>query len=377
MRAGYWADVVEAVEFVRGLRVARFQHLYDMSERERAGDEVLRHATAWLLSNRRRDESITPPTRYRAERYDYEKQAWIGTDGRWLSCSHPQEMFCQCYGRAHAGELAGLPVQADIALPSPTCAEVSEARVAQESADDKLAGSVAVLCPACGKQIAPEDWDKPCPGMYWYGRHAVTTLTPQAVWKEQWEVQAHDTVLSKQAVAARWQGIREQIAALEPTPATLEERLNQRMQQLGAAVEHAVPTLSSPTINEWPEHERRGYDTYQRELAALEWTLEQERQGRYGAQPSLPPKPQLDEAELAQTWGEWIETTRAETCTRCGLAESEHGGLDGWCPDVDDESGFSTRWHFEQAWDEEVDEIYAAEELERAERAEDERRSDR
>ena len=43
---------------------------------------------------------------HKAEHYDYEKQAWIGTDGRYLSCAHPADMNCKCYGRLHYGELA-------------------------------------------------------------------------------------------------------------------------------------------------------------------------------------------------------------------------------------------------------------------------------
>lgn len=49
--------------------------------------------------------SRTSRVTYTAERYDYEKQAWIGADGRYLSCAHPREMNCQCYGRLHYGEL--------------------------------------------------------------------------------------------------------------------------------------------------------------------------------------------------------------------------------------------------------------------------------
>jgi hypothetical protein len=41
---------------------------------------------------------------YQAERYDYENQAWIGTDGRYLPCGH--SIPCTCYGKTHAGELA-------------------------------------------------------------------------------------------------------------------------------------------------------------------------------------------------------------------------------------------------------------------------------
>jgi len=44
--------------------------------------------------------------RYTAEHYDYEKQTWIGADGRYLCCAHPREMNCKCYGRLHYGELA-------------------------------------------------------------------------------------------------------------------------------------------------------------------------------------------------------------------------------------------------------------------------------
>ena len=40
------------------------------------------------------------------EHYDYTHQAWVGTDGRYLSCAHPSTMHCTCYGKMHAGELA-------------------------------------------------------------------------------------------------------------------------------------------------------------------------------------------------------------------------------------------------------------------------------
>lgn len=46
---------------------------------------------------------------YRAEHYDYTRQAWVGTDGRYLSCAHPAKMNCTCYGRLHYGELAENP----------------------------------------------------------------------------------------------------------------------------------------------------------------------------------------------------------------------------------------------------------------------------
>ncbi len=35
--------------------------------------------------------------------YDYENQAWV-QDGKYVSCAHPAEMGCRCYGRLHAGE---------------------------------------------------------------------------------------------------------------------------------------------------------------------------------------------------------------------------------------------------------------------------------
>jgi hypothetical protein len=43
---------------------------------------------------------------FTAEHYDYERQAWIGADGRYLSCAHPAAMNCNCYGRLHYGEVA-------------------------------------------------------------------------------------------------------------------------------------------------------------------------------------------------------------------------------------------------------------------------------
>ena len=35
--------------------------------------------------------------------YDYENQAWL-VNGRYVSCSHPAAMDCQCYGKVHTGE---------------------------------------------------------------------------------------------------------------------------------------------------------------------------------------------------------------------------------------------------------------------------------
>lgn len=37
--------------------------------------------------------------------YDYEHQAWV-EDGRYVRCGHPEDMGCQCYGKAHEGEPA-------------------------------------------------------------------------------------------------------------------------------------------------------------------------------------------------------------------------------------------------------------------------------
>jgi hypothetical protein len=48
------------------------------------------------------------------EHFDYEKQAWVGADGRYLRCGHPAAINCQCYGRVHQGELA--PAKQDSGL---------------------------------------------------------------------------------------------------------------------------------------------------------------------------------------------------------------------------------------------------------------------
>lgn len=37
------------------------------------------------------------------EGYDYRNQAWV-VDGRYVACSHPASMKCNCYGTVHAGE---------------------------------------------------------------------------------------------------------------------------------------------------------------------------------------------------------------------------------------------------------------------------------
>lgn len=50
--------------------------------------------------------SAPTEVKYAAEHYDYEHQAWVGADGRWLCCAHPRNMNCRCYGRLHYGEFA-------------------------------------------------------------------------------------------------------------------------------------------------------------------------------------------------------------------------------------------------------------------------------
>ena len=42
---------------------------------------------------------------FKTEHYDYEHQAWVGADGRYLCCAHPAVMNCKCYGKLHCGEL--------------------------------------------------------------------------------------------------------------------------------------------------------------------------------------------------------------------------------------------------------------------------------
>ena len=37
--------------------------------------------------------------------YDYTHQAWV-VNGKYQDCGHPESMNCDCYGRAHAGEVA-------------------------------------------------------------------------------------------------------------------------------------------------------------------------------------------------------------------------------------------------------------------------------
>lgn len=37
--------------------------------------------------------------------YDYDKQAWV-KNGRYVSCNHPKEMDCTCYGKVNAGKEA-------------------------------------------------------------------------------------------------------------------------------------------------------------------------------------------------------------------------------------------------------------------------------
>jgi hypothetical protein len=75
-------------------------------------------------------------TTHKSERFDYTNQAWIGADGRYLSCAHPAAMFCRCYGKLHAGELADFTdacsIHADHSSPE-TAAKCEELRAAAES----------------------------------------------------------------------------------------------------------------------------------------------------------------------------------------------------------------------------------------------------
>jgi hypothetical protein len=104
------------------------------------------------------------------------------------------------------------------------------------------------------------------------------------------------------------------------------------------------PCARVPTINEWPEHERRGYDAYARELAHVEWVLEQERKGVYGqVRPAQPVQCVLTEEALRKSWPEWL--AQADEQER-------------------------------QAWEAETDEIYAAEQLARDAALRDEEVSD-
>ena len=59
-------------------------------------------------------DKMTDRKLFTTEHYDYEHQAWVGTDGRYLSCAHLPEHNCACYGRIHAGELAKTAVYVDV-----------------------------------------------------------------------------------------------------------------------------------------------------------------------------------------------------------------------------------------------------------------------
>jgi len=39
--------------------------------------------------------------------FDYVNQAWT-VDGKYIACSHPESMHCNCYGTMHAGKVAPL-----------------------------------------------------------------------------------------------------------------------------------------------------------------------------------------------------------------------------------------------------------------------------
>ena len=48
--------------------------------------------------------------------YDYANQTWI-KNGRFISCDHPENMNCQCYGKLHYGELVTSPKNNLIPIP--------------------------------------------------------------------------------------------------------------------------------------------------------------------------------------------------------------------------------------------------------------------
>ena len=39
--------------------------------------------------------------------YDYKNQAWV-VNGRYMTCGHPGQMNCRCFGRVHAGEIPAI-----------------------------------------------------------------------------------------------------------------------------------------------------------------------------------------------------------------------------------------------------------------------------
>ena len=51
-------------------------------------------------------------TKEQSIEFDYMNQAWV-IDGRYIACTHPDAMNCDCYGTRHAGELANLPTIKD------------------------------------------------------------------------------------------------------------------------------------------------------------------------------------------------------------------------------------------------------------------------
>lgn len=107
-----------------------------------------------------------------------------------------------------------------------------------------------------------------------------------------------------------------------------------------------------PTINEWPEHERRQYDTYQQELAMLEWTLALEKQAVYGeVRAAEPIACVLTEEALRKSWSEWLE--QADDPSERTMTQRERMDHDQW-----------------------LEELYAAEQLAREQALDDERIAD-
>src|ERR1700686_2176809 len=61
--------------------------------------------------------------------YDYRNQAWL-LDGKYVSCSHPAEMDCKCFGRVHSGEEAADDAELEFTMQATLIRELIEDSIA-------------------------------------------------------------------------------------------------------------------------------------------------------------------------------------------------------------------------------------------------------
>lgn len=99
---------------------------------DQEGDDMHDRPTGHAEQHRRGQQPARPV-------FDYDRQAWIDADGRYLRCGHPEAIDCRCWGRLHEGERAA-DHQPATDQPDPTRTEATQpyrtTRAAQQIARD-------------------------------------------------------------------------------------------------------------------------------------------------------------------------------------------------------------------------------------------------